>query len=113
MLDALGHCDSIFDSAGEGIVYVGPPTLAALPIPGLPRAVVCGSRSPDTLALLLRARTQAGGRIRVSNGRPATVRRWLRHESKSKVKLMTPWLALPKVLVSTMCTHLLRGQSAS
>lgn len=66
VLDALGHCDLLFDSTGEGIVYVAPPTLAALPIPGLPRAVVCGSRSPDTVALLLRARTQAGGRIRVS-----------------------------------------------
>jgi hypothetical protein len=66
LLDALGHCDLLFDSTGEGMVYVAPPTLAALPIPGLPRAVLCGSRSPDTIALLLRARTQAGGRIRVS-----------------------------------------------
>lgn len=47
-LDALGHADFFFDEAGGG-VYGAPPVLAALPVSGLPEAVLCGARAPETL----------------------------------------------------------------
>ena len=46
-LDSLGHCELHF-SRGGGRVAVAPPVLATLPLPGLPRAVLCGARSPTT-----------------------------------------------------------------
>lgn len=53
-LDSLGHCDVVFSADGSA-VSIGPSVLAALPIAGLPRAVLCGSRSPDSLIVLRRA----------------------------------------------------------
>ena len=51
VLDALAHCD--FDwQEGQGRVYVAPPVLARLPRAGLPQAVLCGARSPQTRAQL-------------------------------------------------------------
>ena len=47
VLERLGHIDSVFDS-GKGTVYVAPPVLARLPVSGLPQAVLCGARSPET-----------------------------------------------------------------
>src|SRR5258708_60524 len=49
-LVGLGHCD--VESNGSPSIKVGPPVLAALPYPGLPRAVLCGSRSPSTVRTL-------------------------------------------------------------
>ena len=46
--DMLGHWETVHTEAGRRIV-VAPPVLARLPWPGLPRAVLCGSRSPDTI----------------------------------------------------------------
>lgn len=46
--DALGH----WDVGPEGEITIAPPVLARLPWPGRPRAVLCGSRSPDTLPAL-------------------------------------------------------------
>ena len=45
----LGHWEVVRTGAARRIV-VAPPLLARLPWPGLPRAVLCGSRSPDTVA---------------------------------------------------------------
>ncbi|MGH2625235.1 MAG: hypothetical protein ACRDHY_01120, partial [Anaerolineales bacterium] len=46
--DSLGHWD--ITPYGDTIrICVAPPVLARLPWPGLPRAVLCGSRSPDTV----------------------------------------------------------------
>ena len=45
----LGHWEIVGTSMARRIV-VAPPTLARLPWPGLPRSVLCGSRSPDTIA---------------------------------------------------------------
>lgn len=47
--DSLGHWEVLHAGAARRIV-VAPPALARLPWPGLPRAVMCGSRSPDTIA---------------------------------------------------------------
>lgn len=47
-LDELGHCDVAW-AGGAARIMVAPPVLAALPLPGLPRAVVCGARAPQTL----------------------------------------------------------------
>lgn len=51
-LDALGHCEVEFSESG-GRIYVAPPLLARLPICGLPQAVLCGARSPQTANRLL------------------------------------------------------------
>ena len=45
----LGHWEVVRTGTARRIV-VAPPLLARLPWPGLPRAVLCGSRSPDTVA---------------------------------------------------------------
>ena len=45
-LQSLGHCEY---SRSEGRVLVSPSVLATLPLPGLPRAVLCGARAPGTL----------------------------------------------------------------
>jgi hypothetical protein len=47
MLGALGHVDIASDH-GALRVWAAPPTLARLPNAGLPRAVLCGGRSPGT-----------------------------------------------------------------
>lgn len=48
VLVELGHCDS--DRWGRDTrIKVGPPILALLPSPGLPKAVLCGARAPQTL----------------------------------------------------------------
>ena len=51
LLECLGHCDVCF-SASRGRVYASPPVLALLPCTGFPRAVLCGSRSPETIITL-------------------------------------------------------------
>lgn len=60
--DSLAHWD-IVPHEGTARVCVAPPALATLPRPGLPTAVLCGSRSPDTLPAL--AAACAGGRATV------------------------------------------------
>ncbi len=57
--DALGHCEQ---GAG-GELSVAPATLALLPWPGLPRAVLCGARSPETLTSLQEVAHQYGVRV--------------------------------------------------
>lgn len=48
-LDALGHCDLMFDDKGDS-VCVTPTLLARLPLAGPPQAVLCGPRSSETIA---------------------------------------------------------------
>jgi hypothetical protein len=61
--EVLGHWDAAADEQNAIRVYVAPTLLARLPWPGLPRAVVCGSRSPDTARA---AHASAGaGEVRV------------------------------------------------
>lgn len=45
--DSLGHWETASAGTTRSVV-VAPPVLARLPWPGPPRAVLCGSRSPDT-----------------------------------------------------------------
>lgn len=58
-LEALGHCER--GSGGE--LSVTPALLAILPWPGLPRAVLCGARSPETLASLRAAARRYRARL--------------------------------------------------
>ena len=58
--DALGHWEAIDTSTARRIV-VAPPVLARLPWPGLPRAVLCGSRSPDTVTEIQEVCESVGG----------------------------------------------------
>lgn len=58
-LNALGHCEQ--DAGGD--LTVAPPTLALLPWPGPPRAVLCGARSPESLATLRSAARQYRARV--------------------------------------------------
>jgi hypothetical protein len=60
-LDCLGHCD--FDFAG-GRVYVAPPVLARLPV-GRNEAVLCGSRTPDSVARLTESVAKLGNACEV------------------------------------------------
>jgi len=64
LIDALGHCDVVF-GAGNASVFAAPSVLAQLPVAGLPRAVLCGSRSPESIGLLRRATHQAGNSVHV------------------------------------------------
>lgn len=66
ILEALGHCDVQFD-AGAGAIVTAPSVLARLPLAGLPRAVLCGSRSPDTLRAVRGTAAAAGRSLRVQN----------------------------------------------
>jgi hypothetical protein len=63
-LDALAHCDAIFAGDADD-VFVAPPVLAALPTAGLPRAVLCGSRSPEAFRSLQAAATASSHRVRI------------------------------------------------
>jgi hypothetical protein len=64
VLDALGHCDVVF-CAGTGNVFAAPSALAELPVAGLPRAVLCGSRSPESLDVLRAAARRAARFVQV------------------------------------------------
>jgi hypothetical protein len=56
---SLGHWDIVPDGQSARIC-VAPPVLARLPWPGLPKAVLCGARSPDTLEAVKRAAAIVG-----------------------------------------------------
>lgn len=62
---SLGHWDVVSDGRTAGIC-IAPPALARLPVPGLPRAVLCGARSPDTLADLCQAARAVGVTVQAS-----------------------------------------------
>ncbi len=65
--DALGHWE-VVTLSGDRRVVIAPPVLARLPWPGFPRAVLCGSRSPDTLSEVQRECAQlAGVEVRVAS----------------------------------------------
>ena len=63
--DCLGHWDVVSDERGTRIC-IAPPVLAALPRPGLPGALLCGSRSSDTYQALASACRAAGVTISVT-----------------------------------------------
>jgi hypothetical protein len=65
-LEALGHCDVAFDGENE-MVFTAPSLLARLPLAGLPRAVLCGSRSPGTIEALREAARSCGEPVRVGS----------------------------------------------
>lgn len=62
--DGLGHWDILRTEGGATRICAAPPTLARLPWPGLPRAVLCGSRSPDTLTEIAAAAARPSVEIR-------------------------------------------------
>jgi hypothetical protein len=57
--DSLGHWDIAPDGQNSRIC-VAPPVLAQLPWPGPPRAIMCGSRSPDTVVDVVAACRSSG-----------------------------------------------------
>jgi hypothetical protein len=63
VLVSLAHCD--VDFSGYGKVIVAPPSMIALPQAGLPRAVLCGARSPATIVELERLRRQHKKNIKI------------------------------------------------
>lgn len=52
--DSLGHWEVVQDGPSARIC-VAPPVIARLPRPGRPTAILCGSRSPDTLPAITNA----------------------------------------------------------
>lgn len=58
-LSALGHVD-IVRSGGRQSLAVAPAALCRLPVAGLPRAVLCGARSPSLIMTLKRLSIQFG-----------------------------------------------------
>ena len=64
ILDALGHCDMDATHDPPRIV-AAPQVLAGLPSAGLPRAVLCGGRGPDTVREVERA-VKGNGALRIS-----------------------------------------------
>ena len=67
-LDELGHCDVCW-ARGTGRIMVASPVLAVLPSPGLPRAVVCGARAPQTLKEIREHVAELPGRAAVRTER--------------------------------------------
>lgn len=63
-LEALGHSDLFFGD-GAGRVFVSPSLLAQLPVRGLPRAILCGCRGPQTVDTMRDARRKYGGSVSV------------------------------------------------
>ena len=59
LLSSIGHIDVRFEAQGINIL-VAPPALAVLPGLGIRRAVLCGARSPSTLASLRKAARAEG-----------------------------------------------------
>lgn len=70
LMESLAHLDVVFDAGGDGI-FITPSVLSQLPGTGLPRAVLCGSRSPETLGALQRAASLAGRSVKVLAERQA------------------------------------------
>jgi len=64
ILDWLGHCD-VPTGAAFNRIYCAPPVLARLPGTGLPHAVMCGARSPDTTDVLSSACLRHGCRLTI------------------------------------------------
>ena len=56
----LGHWEVAHSGVNRRIA-VAPPVLARLPWPGFPKAVLCGSRSPDTIPAIRAACKSVGG----------------------------------------------------
>ena len=85
--DVLGHWEVVHTGAARRIV-VAPPVLARLPWPGLPRAVLCGSRSPDTIAEVREVCDSVGGLSLSISGQPhpyAPLRLQLSAESEEQM----------------------------
>lgn len=61
---ALGHWDLVSDGNATRL-FIAPPVLALLPRPGLPTAILCGSRSPDTRDAFAAAAASSSVRLRV------------------------------------------------
>jgi hypothetical protein len=53
IIDCLGHCDFTFGDQG-GTIYAAPPSLIRLPTSGKVRAILTGSRSPESFETLVR-----------------------------------------------------------
>ena len=64
LLDSLGHCDFVLRDESWQMLSA-PAILVDLPTAGLPRAVLCGSRSPETLPTLLRHARRLRKAVRV------------------------------------------------
>jgi len=63
-LQALSHCDFVFSELGSRVV-VAPAVLSRMPIGGLPRAILCGARSPQTISQLQRAGLDHGCAVHI------------------------------------------------
>jgi len=70
MGDALGHWDVLAGDGATARICIAPPSLACLPWPGLPRAVLCGSRSPDTLTAVAAAAASTEVTVRLRHIHP-------------------------------------------
>lgn len=75
-LDSLGHCDLSY-TEGSRIITISPATLARLPAPGLPRAVLCGSRAPETIRVIRQACETFGEAARLIVHRQLGALRWI------------------------------------
>lgn len=62
--DSLGHWDLIATDDAPPRICIAPPVLARLPWPGLPRAVLCGARAPDTPEAVAAAAAQSDATVK-------------------------------------------------
>ncbi|QJB29379.1 hypothetical protein [Limnospira fusiformis] len=63
-LDALGHCNFEFGD-NSSWVYVAPPALVRLPLPGIPQAILTGARSPQTIEEIYQICQSIGNHIKL------------------------------------------------
>jgi hypothetical protein len=63
-LQALAHCDFVFSEAGSR-AFIAPAVLSRLPIGGLPKAILSGARSPQTISQLQQASSDHGSVVHI------------------------------------------------
>jgi hypothetical protein len=102
LLVSLGHCDADFRDENRHLI-VAPAMLAALPAPGLPRAILCGARSPETTVVLRKACAKIGQAVRLEirsqeNRAPfAPSRIEIESESNEALHLLAAELRIPYI----------------
>ncbi len=103
LLDSLGHAEVA--GAGER-VCIAPPVLASLPTPGLPIAVLCGSRAPATVKTVRSWCAKYGHR--------ATVERQTRRDelAPSRIEVEASSIAALACLAGEAGLHLARTPPA-
>lgn len=114
LLASLGHCDLDYQSKPVHII-VGPPVLATLPVPGLPRAVLCGSRAPGAIGQLRAVCESLGAvpSVKSQSCRVPYAPSWIQVEADSREMMLRVSGALGITLADTPPAWTIAANSGS